>query len=130
MDKLQWCSTDAVRVHKTGCWHRTLEWRVQILRTTLLLCEKYLGTIYSSVNHAVLPQQELGQGLKQRGRESVVCFLERIQETFSQAYGSAVSWSAHHGTTLIEFVVNRRLADLIPMHQIPVPFSFINFRGV
>ena len=64
----------------------------------------------------------------------MVCFLERIQETFSQAYGPAVGWSAHHCTTLIESVVkgvcNRRLADLIATFQIPVPFSFINFRDV
>ena len=31
---------------------------------------KTLGAIYSSVNHAVLAQQELGRGLKQGGRES------------------------------------------------------------
>ena len=79
----------------------------------------------------MLAQQELGRGLKQGGRESVVCFLERIQETFSQAYDPAVGWSAHHCKTLIESVVkgvcNRRLADLIATYQIPVPFSFINF---
>ena len=39
---------------------------------------KTLGVIYSSVNHAVVAKQELGQGLKQG--ES---FLERVQETFS-----------------------------------------------
>ena len=44
-----------------------------------------LGIIYSSVNHTVLAQQELGPGMKQGGEESVVCFLERVQETFSQA---------------------------------------------
>ena len=71
------------------------------------------------------------QGLKQGGWESVVCFLKRIQETFSQAYGPAVGWSAYHCTKLIESVVkgvcNRRLADLITKYQILVPFSFINF---
>ena len=95
---------------------------------------KTLGAIYSSVNQAVLAQKELEQGLKQGGRESVVCFLERIQETFSQAYGPAVGWSVHHRKTLIESVVkgvcNRRLADLIVTYQIPVPFSFIYFRDV
>ena len=73
-------------------------------------------------------------GLKQGEQESVVCFLERIQETFSQAYGPAADWSGHHRKTLIESVVkgvcNRRLADLIATYQIPVPFSFINFRDV
>ena len=63
---------------------------------------KTLGAIYSSVNHAVVAQQELGRGLKQGGQESVVCFLERIQETFSQAYGPAKGWSAYHCTKLIE----------------------------
>ena len=75
---------------------------------------KTLGAIYSSINHAVVSQQELGKGLKQGERESVVCFLERIQETFSQAYGPAVGWTAYHRTNLIESVVkgvsNRRLA--------------------
>ena len=82
----------------------------------------------------MVAQQELGQGLKQGGQESVVCFLERIQETFSQAYGPAVGWSAYHRTKLIESVVKRvsirRLADLIATYQIPVPFSFINFQDV
>ena len=95
---------------------------------------KTLGAIYLSVNHAVLAQQELGQGLKQGGPESVVCFLERIQETFSQTYGPVVGWSAHHRTKLIESMVkgvcNRRFADLIATYPIPVPFSFINFRDV
>ena len=92
---------------------------------------KTLGAIYSSVNHALLAQQELGRGLKQGGQESVVCFLQRIQETFNQAFGPAVGWSVHHRTTIIESVVkgvcNRRLADLITKYQILVPFSFINF---
>ena len=44
-------------------------------------------------------------GPKQGGRESVVCFLERIQETFSQVYGPALGWSSHHRTNLIESVV-------------------------
>ena len=34
---------------------------------TLIKLIKTLGAIYSSVNHAVLAQQELGQGLKQGG---------------------------------------------------------------
>ena len=64
----------------------------------------------------------------------MICFLERIQETFSQAYGPALGWSAHHRAKLIESVVkgvcNRRLADLIATYQIPIPFSFINFQDV
>ena len=64
----------------------------------------------------------------------MVCFLERIQETFSQAYCPVVGWSVHHCTKLIESMVkgvsNRRLADLITTYQIPVPFSFINFRDL
>ena len=68
---------------------------------------KTLGAIYSSVNHALLAQQELGRGLKQGGQESVVWFLERIQETFSQAYGPVVGWSAYHRTKLIDSVVFR-----------------------
>ena len=99
-----------------------------------IMLVKTLGAIYSSVNHAVVAQQELGRGLKQGGQESVVCFLERIQETFSQAFGPAVGWSAHHRTKLNESVVkgvcNRRLTDLIAMYEIPVPFSFINFQDV
>ena len=51
---------------------------------------KTLWAIYSSVNHAVLAQKELGPGLKQGGRESVVCILGIIQETFSQANCPAV----------------------------------------
>ena len=90
--------------------------------------------MYASVNHAVIAQQELGRGLKQAGQESVICFLERIQEMFSQAYGPQVSWSAYHQTKLIEAVVkgvsNRKLADLIATYQIPVPFSFIHFRDI
>ena len=58
----------------------------------------------------------------------MVCFLERIQETFSQAYGPALGWSAHQRMNLIELVVkvvyNRKLADLIATYQIPIPFSF------
>ena len=57
---------------------------------TLITLIKTLGAINSSVNHAVLAQQELGRGIKQGVQESVVCFLERIQETLSQAYGPAL----------------------------------------
>ena len=100
-------------------------------KTEIITLIKTLGAIYSSVNHAVVAQQELGRGLKQGGQESVVCFLERIQETLSQAYGPPVGWSAYHSTKLIESVVkgvsNIRLADLIATYQIPVPFSFVNF---
>ena len=95
---------------------------------------KTLGLIYSSVNHAVVTQQELGQGLKQGGQESVVCFLERVQETFSQAYGPPVGWSAYHCTKLVESVVkgisNRKLANLIATYKIPVPFFFVYFRNI
>ena len=63
-----------------------------------ILLVKTLGAIYSIVNHAVVAQQELGQGLKQGEQESVVCFLEKVQETFSQAYGPQVGWSAYHCT--------------------------------
>ena len=56
---------------------------------------KTLGAMYASVNHAVIAQQELGRGLKQGGQESVICFLERVQEVFSQAYGPQVSWSTY-----------------------------------
>ena len=48
---------------------------------------KTLGAVYNSVNHAVVAQNELGKGMRQGGQESVICFLERVQETFSQAYG-------------------------------------------
>ena len=95
---------------------------------------KTLGAIYSNVNHAVVSQQELGRGLKQERQESVVCFLERVQETFSQAYGPPVGWSAYHRTKLVESMVkgvsNRKLADLIATYQITVPFSFVNFRDI
>ena len=64
----------------------------------------------------------------------MVCFLERIQETFSQADGPAMGWIVHHQTKLIESVVkevcNERLADLIATYQIPVPSSFITFQDV
>ena len=59
---------------------------------------KVLGAIYASVNHAVVAQQELGRGLRQGGQESVVCFLERMQEVFSQAFGPPVGWSAYRTT--------------------------------
>ena len=42
-------------------------------------------SVYQSVNHAVIAQQELGRGLRQGGQESVICFLERVQEVFGQA---------------------------------------------
>ena len=48
-----------------------------------LHCNFTEGVKYSSVNHAVLAQQELGRGIKQGVRESVVWFLERIQEKFN-----------------------------------------------
>ena len=80
-----------------------------------IMLVKTLGAIYLSVNRAVVTQQELGRGLKPGGQESVVCFLERIQETFSQTYGPLVGWSAYHCTKLVESVVkgvsNRKLAD-------------------
>ena len=95
---------------------------------------KMLGAIYSSVNHAVLAQQELGRGIKQDVHELIVSFLERLQDTFSQAYGPAVSWTVHHLSNLVEAVVkgvhNRRLSDLIATYQIPSPFSFVGFRDV
>ena len=86
------------------------------------------------MNHAVVAQQELGRGLKQGGQESVVCFLERMQEVFSQAYGPPVGWSAYHRTKLVESVVkgvsSKKLTDLIATYQIPVPFSFVHFRDI
>ena len=92
---------------------------------------KRLGAMYASVNHAVVAQQELGRGLRQGGQESVICFLERVQEVFSQAYGPPVSWSAYHHTKLVESVVkgvsSKKLADLVATYQIPVPFSFVHF---
>ena len=95
---------------------------------------KTLGAIYSSINHAVLAQQELGRGLKQDIHESIVSFLERLQDTFSQAYGPAVGWTAHHCFNLVDAVVKgvhtRKLSDLIAMYQIPSPFSFVGFRDV
>ena len=98
---------------------------------TFITLLKTLGAIYSSVNHAVLAQKELGRGLKKGVRELVVCFLERIQETFSKAYGPAVGWSTHHLANLVEAVVkgvyHRKLADFIATYQIPTPFSFVNF---
>ena len=100
-------------------------------RYTFITSIKSLGAIYFIVNHAVLAQQELGKGIKQGMRGSVVCFLERVQETFSQAYGPVLEWSSHSRTNLIESVVkgmyNRRLVDLIATCQIPIPFSFIHF---
>ena len=48
---------------------------------------KTLGAVYNSVNHAVVAQNELGKGMRQAAQESVICFLERVQETFNQAYG-------------------------------------------
>ena len=95
---------------------------------------KTLGAMYQSVNHAVIAQQELGRGMQQGGQESVICFLERVQEVFSQAYGPQAGWSAFHRTKLVEAVVkgvsSRKLADLIATYQIPVPFLFIHFRDV
>ena len=101
---------------------------------TFVTLLKTFGGIYSSVNHAVLAQQELGRGLKQGVCESVVCFVERLQDSFSQAYGPAVGWTAHHRSNLMESdirgVSNRKLLGLIAMYQIPTPFSFIGFRDV
>ena len=102
---------------------------------TFITLMKTLGAIYSSVNHAVLAQQELGRGLKQDVHESIVSFLERLQDTFSQAYGPAVGWTTHHRSNLVEAVVkgvhNRRLSDLIATYQIPSPFYvFVGFRDV
>ena len=92
------------------------------------------SAIYSSVNHAVLVQQELGHGLKQDVHESIVSFLERLQDNFSPAYGPAVGWKTHHRSNLEEAVVkgvhNRRLSDLIARYQIPSLFSFVGFRDV
>ena len=72
---------------------------------TFISLIKTLGAMYASVNHAVVAQQELGRGLKQDGQESVICFLEQVQEVFSQAYGPQVAWSAFHRTKLVEAVV-------------------------
>ena len=95
---------------------------------------KTLGAMYQSVNHAVVAQNELGKGMRQGGQEFIICFLERVQEVFNQAYGPQAGWSAFHRTKLLEAVVkgvsNKRLADLIATYQIPVPFSFIHFRDI
>ena len=101
---------------------------------TFITLIKTLGAIYSSVNHAVLAQEELGRGLKQDIKESIVSFLERLQDVFTQAYGPAVDWSVHHRSNLVEAVVkgvyNRKLSDLIATYQIPSPFSFVGFRDI
>ena len=72
--------------------------------------------------------------MRQGRQESVICFLERVQEVFSQAYGPQAGWSAFHRTKLVEAVdkgvSSRKLADLIATYQIPVPFSFIHFRDI
>ena len=76
----------------------------------------------------------MGRGLRQDIKESIVSFLERLQDVFTQAYGPAVGWSAHHRSNLVEAVVkgvyNRKLSDLIATYQIPSPFSFVGFRDV
>ena len=101
---------------------------------TFILLIKTLGAIYSSVNHAVLAQEELGRGIRQDIMESIVSFLDGLQDVFTQAYGPAVGWSAHHRSNLVEAVVkdvsNRKLSDLIATYQIPSPFSFVGFRVV
>ena len=95
---------------------------------------KTLGAMYASVNHAVVAQQKLGIGLKQEGQELVICFLERVQEVFSQAYGPPIGWSTYHGMKLVEAVVkgvsSKKLVDLITTYQIPVPFSLVHFRDI
>ena len=82
----------------------------------------------------MVAQQELGRGLRQGGQESVIFFLERVQEVFSQAYGPLVSWSAYHRTKLVESVVkgvsSKKLADLVATYQISVPFFFVHFRDI
>ena len=50
---------------------------------TFVTLIKTLGAIYSSIFHAVLAQQELGRGLKQDIKESLVSFLERLQDVFT-----------------------------------------------
>ena len=74
---------------------------------------KTLGCMYQSINHAVVAQHELGRGMRQGGQESIVCFLERVQEVFSQAYGPQPGWTPFHRTKLVEAVVkgvsNRKL---------------------
>ena len=50
---------------------------------TFVTLIKTLGAIYSSIFHAVLAQQELGRGLKQDIKESLVSFLERMQDVFT-----------------------------------------------
>ena len=61
--------------------------------------------MYQSVTHVVVAQNELGRGMRQGGQESVICFLEQVQEVFSQAYGPQARWSAFHRTKLVEAVV-------------------------
>ena len=72
--------------------------------------------------------------MRQGGQESVIFFLERVQEVLNQAFGPQAGWSAFHQTKLVEAVVkgvsSRKLADLIATYQIPVPFSFIHFRDI
>ena len=98
----------------------------------LISLVKTLGAMYASVNHAILAQQELGRGLKQGGQESIICFLEWLQEVFSKAYGPQVGWSAYHQTKFNEAVVkgvsNKKLADLIATYQI-VQFNPTLARG-
>ena len=64
----------------------------------------------------------------------MVCFLERVQEVFSQAYGPPVGWSAYHLTKLVESVVkgvsSKKLADLVSTYQISVLFSIVHFRDI
>ena len=67
---------------------------------------KTLGAVYNIVNHAIVAQNELGRGLKQERVESIICFIERVQETFHQAYGPPSGWSAFHRTKLVEAMVN------------------------
>ena len=66
---------------------------------------KTLSCMYQSINHAVVAHQELGKGMQQGGQESIVCFLEPVQEVFSQAHGPQAGWSAFHRTKLVEAVV-------------------------
>ena len=47
---------------------------------------KTLGAVYNSLNHTIVAQNELGRGLKQERVESIICFIERVQETYDRIY--------------------------------------------
>ena len=62
---------------------------------TYLNLLKMLGAMYNGVDHAVVAQRQIAQGLKQPQQELIVKYLNRVYQTYTNAQGRLMNGSIY-----------------------------------